>query len=120
MVSLNICNASCKTFTDLSIKICVLNKTEEVNLNVFDKIKWKNESKTLIKHFSCSYRCKCDDKKHNSNQECYNEKCQCEFKKTIKHRVCKDDYVWNPRTYACEIDKYLKFIDDLVINVMKL
>ena len=50
-------------------------------------------------------------------------------KKTIKHRVCKDDYAWNPYVCACECDKhceieeYLKncacvesIIDDLIIT----
>ena len=26
------------------------------------------------------------------------------------HNVCKEDYAWNPRICACEIDKYLKQI----------
>ena len=87
MVSLNRCNRSCNNFNDLSIRICVLNQTEDLNLNIFNMITGINESKTLIKRISCSCRCKFDDKKHNSNQHSYNEKCQCECKKSIKHRV---------------------------------
>ena len=33
--------------------MCVPNKTEDLNLSVFNKIKGINESKTLAKHISC-------------------------------------------------------------------
>ena len=35
MVTLDRCNANCNTFDDPSNKICVPNKTEDINLNVF-------------------------------------------------------------------------------------
>lgn len=38
----------------------------------------------------------------------WNNICQCESEKPIKHRVCKQEYVWNPSTCASEIDEYLK------------
>ena len=38
MVSLDRCNESCNTFDDLSSRICVENKIEDVNLNVFNMI----------------------------------------------------------------------------------
>ena len=50
MVSLGRCNGSCNTLDDLSIRTCVLNKTEDVNLNVFIVITRINESKALTKH----------------------------------------------------------------------
>ena len=43
----------CNTLIDLSNKVCVPNKTEDLNLNVFNMIKGINESKTLTKHVSC-------------------------------------------------------------------
>ena len=49
MVSLGRCNGSCNTLDDLSIRTCVLNKTEDVNLNVFIVITRINESKALTK-----------------------------------------------------------------------
>ena len=76
-----------------------------------------NESKTSIKHILCSFRCKFDDKKRNSNQKCSQEKCQCECKKPIKQGACKKDYVWNPSTYTCEADRFWKsIIGDLAIT----
>lgn len=44
----------------------------------------------------------------NSRQKWCN-KCQCEGKKLIKHRVCKDDHAQNPSTCACECHKNCKF-----------
>ena len=46
-------SGSCNTFHDFSNTIYVTNKTEDVNLNVFNTITRINESKTLTKYFSC-------------------------------------------------------------------
>ena len=46
------CVGSCNTVKDLSNKLCVPNKTEDLNLNVFNMITGINESKTLTKHIS--------------------------------------------------------------------
>ena len=43
----------CNTLNDLSNKACVLNKTEDLNLCVFNMITGINELKTLTKHISC-------------------------------------------------------------------
>ena len=56
------------TLNDLSSKVCVSNKTEDLNLNVFDMITGINESKTLTKDATCEYKCKFDGRKCNSNQ----------------------------------------------------
>ena len=58
-----------------------------------------------------------------------NHKCQCEYKKLIKHCVCDEDYAENPSTCVCNCDKdcgiceYLKdcecmknLVDDLVVT----
>ena len=52
-VKLNKCVGSCNTLSDLSNKVCVLNKTKDLNLNVFNMITGINEGKTLTKHISC-------------------------------------------------------------------
>ena len=44
---------SCNTLNDLSKKICIPNKMEDLNLSVFNTIKGINESKALAKHISC-------------------------------------------------------------------
>ena len=61
------------------------NKTEDVNLSAFNLITITNESKTLIKHISCKYKCKLDSKKCNSNQIWNNNKCQCDCKNLRKN-----------------------------------
>ena len=67
-VKLDKCVGSCNTLNDLSNKVCVPNKTEDLNLSVFNMITGINESKTLTKHISCEYRCKFDGRKCNSDQ----------------------------------------------------
>ena len=53
VVSLYRCNGSYNTLDDLSSGICVLNKTDDVHLNVINMITRRNESKELKKHISC-------------------------------------------------------------------
>ena len=62
------CVGSCNTLKDLSNKVCVLNKTEDLNLSLFNMITGMNESKTLTKHILCECKCKFDGRKCNSNQ----------------------------------------------------
>ena len=48
IVSLDRCKGICGNVDDLFNGICVSNKTEDVNLSVFNMITRINESKTLI------------------------------------------------------------------------
>ena len=59
---------------------------KNVTLTVFDMVTAINESKTLIKHFSCDF----DGRKCCSKQRLINDKYQCECKKPIKQRTCKE------------------------------
>ena len=59
---------SCNYLNDLSNKIWIPNKTEDLNLSVFNIITEINESKTLTKDISCECKCKFDGTKCNSNQ----------------------------------------------------
>ena len=49
---------SCNTLNDLSNKVCILNKTEDLNLSMFNKITGINESKPLTKYISCECKYK--------------------------------------------------------------
>ena len=49
-VKLDRCVASCNTLNDLCNKVCVPNKTENINLSLVNMITGINESKTLTKH----------------------------------------------------------------------
>ena len=61
-VKLDRCVRSCNTLNDLSNKVCVPNKTEDLNLSMFNMITGVNESKMLTKHISCECKCRLDRK----------------------------------------------------------
>ena len=100
------CAGSCNTLNALSNKVCVPNKTEDLNLSVFNMILGKNVAKTLAKHISCECKCKFDGRKCNSNQKWNNDKCRCKCKNKKKHPICKKDYICNPTTCSFENGKY--------------
>ena len=52
MLDLDNSNGTCSALDDTSTRICVLNKTGDVILNVFIIITRINESRTLTKHIS--------------------------------------------------------------------
>ena len=68
-------NTSCNSFGDPPDITCVLNKTEDVNLNIFNMITTTTttttttKSETLTKYISCNCECKFDCRKCNSNQK---------------------------------------------------
>ena len=103
VVKLDRCVGSCNTPNDLSNKVCVPNKTKDLNLSVFKMITGINESKTLTKHISCKCKCRFDGRKCNSEQWWNNNKCRCECQ---KHHVCEKDYAWNPAMCNCKNGKY--------------
>ena len=53
---------SCNTLNHLSNKVCVLNKTEDLNLSVFNLIIGINESNIVTKDISCRCKCKFEGK----------------------------------------------------------
>ena len=59
-VDVDICVRSCNALDDFSNKVCAPNKTEDLNLSVFNMITEKNELKILTKHISCECKCKFD------------------------------------------------------------
>ena len=52
MISLDKCNGSYNTLSELSDRLFIPNKTGDVHLIVFKMITRKQESKTLTKHIS--------------------------------------------------------------------
>ena len=69
------CVGSYNTLNDLSNKVCVPNKTGDLNLSVFNMTAGINESKTLTKHISCECKCRFDGRKCNSDHWWNNDKC---------------------------------------------
>ena len=94
-VKLDRCIGSCNTLNDLTNKVCIPNKTEDLNLSAFNMITGINESKTLTKHISWECKCKFDGTKCNSNQWWNNDKCRCECKKFtyVKKKCLKSCYM---------------------------
>ena len=90
VIKLERCVGSLNNLNDLPKKVYVPNKTEDLNLSVFNMITKINESKTLTKHISCECECKFDGRKCNSDQWWNNDKCRCECKKL---HVCEKGYV---------------------------
>ena len=65
-VKLDRCFGSSDTLIDLSNKVCIQNKTEDLNRSLFNMIAGISESKTLTKHLSC--KCKCRFGRKNVTQ----------------------------------------------------
>ena len=78
-VNLNKHVGSCNTLSDLYKKVCILNKTECLNLSVFNIIARINESKTLTKHISWKCQCRFDERNCNSGQWWTNDKYRYEL-----------------------------------------
>ena len=57
-INLDRCVWSCNTLNDLSNKVCVPNKKEDLNLSVFNMVTGINELQTLTDHISCERKCK--------------------------------------------------------------
>ena len=65
-VKLSECVGRCNTLNDLSNNVCYPNKTEDLNIHVFNMVPGKNELKVLTKNVSCECKCKFDERKCNS------------------------------------------------------
>ena len=82
-------NGSYNIFDGPSDGIYLPNKTEDVTLIVLDMIPRINESKTLTKRKSCEFKCKFDSTKFDSDRKWNDNKCQHEYKNTIKNMLPK-------------------------------
>ena len=60
MISLNKCNGSRNADDDLSLKICCLSETKDVNVKVPNMITRIHEAKILEKHIHCDCKFKFD------------------------------------------------------------
>ena len=56
------CVGSCDTLNDLPNKVCVPNRTEDLNLTVFSMITEINKSTVLAEDISCESKCRFDGK----------------------------------------------------------
>ena len=77
---------------DVYNKLCVPNKTQELNIHVFNMITGMNESKILKEYISCECKCKFDGIKCNSDQKWNNDKYRCEKTSYIWKVLCLESF----------------------------
>ena len=82
LIELNYCpliisNGSCNVVDDLSMKICVLSKTKDLNAKVINMIIRIYEAQTLLKDISSNCKCKFNSRTCNSNKKWRDNTCQC-------------------------------------------
>ena len=78
-VKLDRCTGSCNTLNGLSNKVCVPNKTVDLN-----QINYRNKWIEIInKAYIVECKCKFDGRNCNSDQWWNNDKCWCECKNTM-------------------------------------
>ena len=82
-LKLDRCVGSCNILNNLPNKVCVPNKTEDLNLSMFHMITEINVSKALTKYISCECKCKFDGRKCNSDQWWNNSKSRLSVKSII-------------------------------------
>ena len=91
-VNLDRCAKSCNNLNDLSNKICVPDKTGNLNLSVFNMITGINKLETLTKHISCE--CKYNVDVGMTIKSWY----ACKHLK--EHQKMKN--IWNLVTFSCK------------------
>ena len=119
-VKLDRCVRSCNTLNDLSNNICILNRREDLNLNVFNMITGINESETLTKQISCEYECKMEQ----NGTSLYVDQNVSQINGgvtsvdvSVKKILECEQYFWNPAACNCENGKYLASIMDDSTNI---
>ena len=100
---------SCNTLNDLSNKVSVPNKTEDLYRGIFNMITRINELKILTKHISCKCKCRFDEK----NVIHINGGIMINVNVNVKKRhACEKYFTWNPSTSNCENGKHLASVMD--------
>ena len=83
-----------------------------MNLTVFNLILGVNETRFLVQHELCEFKCRLNENTCNSKRKWNRDKCQCECQELDHRSPFKYDYMWNPSTCACdsECDKTGKIV----------
>ena len=66
---------SCNTLNDLSNKVCVPKKAQDLNSSIFNMLTGINDCKVWAKHISFNCECRFDGRKCNSNRKQCNNRC---------------------------------------------
>ena len=78
---------------NVTAKVCVPNKTKDLNVSFFNMIAAINESKIITKHVSCKCECKFRSRKCNLSQKLQNSKTTS---------MCEKYYIWITATCICK------------------
>ena len=104
-VLINKCSGSCNDISDPFAKLCVLDATKNVNIEVYNLLSQVNETKNVIWHETCKCVCRLTSAVCNSRQIWNSNACICECNDDFADKIdCKEEYMWNPSTCACECD----------------
>ena len=107
-VKLDKCVRSCNTRNDLSNKVCVPYKTEDLHPNLFNMITGISESKTLTKH--CHAKANINLKEEIAIQ--INGRITINVDGSVKNVMYMKKFVWNLAKCNCENGKHLANIAD--------
>ena len=76
----NNCCGSCSTIDDPYARVCVSNKVKNIDVNEFDFMSGINETRLLVQHESCEYKCGLNESVCNSNQKWNHDKIATDVK----------------------------------------
>ena len=107
-VSVNKSGGSYNTIDDPCARVCVLNKTKNMDVKTFNLVSGVNEIKFLVQYKSRGSKCRLNESVCNSEQKWNHNECRCECKELDDWDFCKNDYMWNPSRRNCECNKACK------------
>ena len=77
------------------------------------------ETKFLVQHESCEYKCSLNENVCNSKQKQKDDECRCESRELNYCSSCKRGYPWNPSTCDCEYDKACKMVSIKILKIAR-
>ena len=84
---------SCDTVDDPNTRVCVPNKVINMNVKILSLISVVNETRFLVQHESCKYKCGLNKSVCNWNQLCNCSECRCECKVLNGWCSCEKGYM---------------------------
>ena len=108
-VLVNKYSGSCNTSDNPMSKICVPNIIENVNMQVYNFLMRRNETRDVLWYESCKCVCKVSSSVCNNKQIWNDDTCRCDCNEDLAGKVsCAKGYMWNPSTCECQCDKWCK------------
>ena len=105
MVSVNICDGSCKNINDQYARVCILNKIKYINVKRFTLMPGVNETRFLVQRKSCKCKSKCNCKLLQFKAKWNHNECWRECKESDDWSYLEKGYVRNLNKCDCECNK---------------